>query len=301
MPSAGSLTFGIILTKCRNSIIAITTDLFSFHPLNLTAHERVITHHSGVFAMPGFLPYQKIKELIDQKLLNISDFEPSNLEACSYDLRIGTIFQHGQIINKAHDKHSEQFVIKPGEVIYLLTWEEIKLPENICATVFPRNFDSSEGLLVLNPGHIDAGYEGAITVTAINLRKTPLAIQRGRKILTIVFEEMLCNTSNPYKRNISRQEREDQFNAALVAQDTHNLSEIIAQGSDSPYPTKKEVELMIVKHWITVLTLILTAVAALTGIIAVWISMQPKSENNNQNPIPLESPSPTPSPKGTQG
>jgi hypothetical protein len=58
---------------------------------------------------------------------------------------------------------------------------------------------------------------------------------------------------------------------------------------------------MIVKHWITVLTLILTAVAALTGIIAVWISMQPKSENNNQNPIPLESPSPTPSPKGTQG
>jgi hypothetical protein len=112
-----------VLTKCRNSIIAITTDLFSFHPLNLTAHERVITHHSGVFAMPGFLPYQKIKERIDQKLLNISDFEPSNLEACSYDLRIGTIFQHGQIINKAHDKHSEQFVIKPGEVIYLLTWE----------------------------------------------------------------------------------------------------------------------------------------------------------------------------------
>lgn len=119
--------------------------------------------------------------------------------------------------------------------------------------------------------------------------------------MTIVFEEMLCNTSNPYKRNISRQEREDQFNAALVAQDTHNLSEIIAQGSDSPYPTKQEVEFMIVKHWITVLTLILTAVAALTGIIAVWISMQPKSENNNQNPIPLESPSPTPSPKGTQG
>lgn len=251
--------------------------------------------------MPGFLPYQKIKEAIDNGLLNISDFEPSNLEACSYDLRIGTIFQDGQIINKDHQRQSEQFVIKPGEVIYLLTLEEIKLPDNICATVFPRNFDSSEGLLVLNPGHIDAGYQGAITVTAINLRKTPLTIQRGRKILTIVFEEMLCNTSKSYDRNISRKEREEQFNAALVAQDTHNLSEIIVQGSDSPYPTKQEVEFTIMKHWTTVWTLILAAVAALTGIIAVVVSIQPKFENNNSNPIHLESPTPKLSPKETQG
>lgn len=136
--------------------------------------------------------------------------------------------------------------------------------------------------------------------------------------MTIVFEEMLCNTSNPYKRNISRQEREDQFNAALVAQDTHNLSEIIAQGSDSPYFTKQEVEAkildlrsnfatkddvksIIISHWASWLSLIFTFIAAVAGVLAVVVSMQPKSENNNQNPIPLESPSPTPSPRGTQG
>jgi hypothetical protein len=46
---------------------------------------------------------------------------------------------------------------------------------------------------------------------------------------------------------------------------------------------------------------IFTFIAAVAGVLAVVVSMQPKSENNNQNPIPLESPSPTPSPKGTQG
>ena len=132
MPSAGSpdsissVTFGIILGKYRNSIIAITTDPFSFHPLSLTAHERVITHHSGVFPMPGLLPYQKIKEALNDGLLNISDFEPSNLEACSYDLRIGTIFQDGQIINKDHHRNSEQFLTSSPAIIFDLAGEDVK-------------------------------------------------------------------------------------------------------------------------------------------------------------------------------
>jgi deoxycytidine triphosphate deaminase len=249
----------------------------------------------------GILSKQDIEAKIDSGEL-VVNARKDNLEACSYDLRIGTIFKNGQIINENHPDANRQFDIQPGEIINLFTLEEIKLSSKIMATVFARNAESSfKALLVLNPGHIDPGFQGLITIKAINLGKDPLSIQRGQKILTIIFEEMPNVTTSPYNRQMSRAEQEQKFNDVLVQQNTYNLSQIIAQGSDSPYPTKQEVELMIVKHWITVLTLILTAVAALTGIIAVWISMQPKSENNNQNPIPLESPSPTPSPKGTQG
>lgn len=244
----------------------------------------------------GILSKQDIEAAIDRGELVLNAVK-SNLQACSYDLRVGTIFKDGLIINRDHQNQSGQFIIKPGEIIHLLTEEEVNMPNNIMATVFPRNFDSSEGLLVLNPGHIDPGYKGAITVTAVNLKKTSLALQRGRNILTIVFEEMPNSTTSPYNRNISRKEREEQFNAILVGQDTHNLSEIIIQGSDSPYPTKQEVELMFMKHWMTVIILILSAVAAVAGVVAV---IQPKSEDNKPNPRHLESPSPTPSPKGTQ-
>lgn len=249
----------------------------------------------------GILSKQDIEAKIDSGDLVLNAVK-ANLEACSYDLRIGTIFKNGQIINENHPDANRQFDIQPGEIINLFTWEEIKLSSKIMATVFARNAESSfKSLLVLNPGHIDPGFQGLITIKAINLGKDPLSIQRGQKILTIIFEEMPNVTTSPYKREMSIAEQEQKFNDVLVQQNTYNLSQIIVGGSDSPYPTKQEVEFMIVKHWITVLTLILTAVAALTGIIAVWISMQPKSENNNQNPIPLESPSPTPSPKGTQG
>jgi len=231
----------------------------------------------------GILSKQDIEAKIDSGELVLNAVK-ANLEACSYDLRIGTIFKNGQIINENHPDANRQFDIQPGEIINLFTLEEIKLSSKIMATVFARNAESSfKALLVLNPGHIDPGFQGLITIKAINLGKDPLSIQRGQKILTIIFEEMPNFTTSPYNRQMSRAEQEQKFNDVLVQQNTYNLSQIIVGGSDS---------------W---LSLIFTFIAAVAGVLAVVVSMQPKSENNNQNPIPLESPSPTPSPKGTQG
>ncbi len=266
----------------------------------------------------GILSKQDIEAKIDSGELVLNAVK-ANLEACSYDLRIGTIFKNGQIINENHPDANRQFDIQPGEIINLFTLEEIKLSSKIMATVFARNAESSfKALLVLNPGHIDPGFQGLITIKAINLGKDPLSIQRGQKILTIIFEEMPNFTTSPYNRQMSRAEQEQKFNDVLVQQNTYNLSQIIVGGSDSPYFTKQEVEAkilylrsnfatkddvksIIISHWASWLSLIFTFIAAVAGVLAVVVSMQPKSENNNQNPIPLESPSPTPSPRGTQG
>ena len=155
----------------------------------------------------GIFSKQDIESSIDRGELILNAVK-SNLQACSYDLRIGTIFKEGQIINENHPDSNKQFNIKPGEIINLFTWEEVKLSSNIMATVFPRNTESlGKGLLVLNPGHIDPGFEGPISIKAINLRKDPLSIQRGQKILTIIFEEMPNSTTSPYKKNQTRNRR----------------------------------------------------------------------------------------------
>ncbi len=148
----------------------------------------------------GILSKQDIEAKIDSGELVLNAVK-ANLEACSYDLRIGTIFKNGQIINENHPDANRQFDIQPGEIINLFTWEEIKLSSKIMATVFARNAESSfKGLLVLNPGHIDPGFQGLITIKAINLGKDPLSIQRGQKILTIIFEEMPNVTTSPALR-----------------------------------------------------------------------------------------------------
>lgn len=192
------------------------------------------------------------------------------LQACSYDMRVGTIFKEGQIINESRSQANEQFTVQPGEIISIFTLEEISLPSNIMATVFAINEQSSRGLLVLNPGHIDPGFKGPLTVKVLNLRKAPLTISRKTHIFTVVFQGIANSTTSPYNKNISREQREQNFNATDVEVAARNLAELVVLGKDSPYPTRQEVKDIVQTHWLTWLTFFLAFIAALFSIIAVF-------------------------------
>jgi len=235
----------------------------------------------------GIWAKQDIEQALDRGQL-ILNFPKNCLQACSYDLRIGTIFRDGQIINDSHSEANKQFIINPGEIISIFTWEELDLPNNVMATAFAINKQSSRGLLVLNPGHIDPGFKGCLTVKAINLRKVPLTISRGAEIFTVVFQTLPKSTTSPYTKNILREERERDFNSIDVEQGTKNLSELVILGKDSPYPTRQEVKEIVLQHWMTWLTLILTFVAALTGILAVVLTLSTTDQNVNQKKSNLE-------------
>jgi deoxycytidine triphosphate deaminase len=185
--------------------------------------------------MPGILTAQDIIAAIDLGNLIVRGSKDA-VEACSYDLCIGTIFHRGQVIDDTHPDARSQIIIEPGEIISMFTREELTLPADICATVFPLNSQSSKGLLVLNPGHIDPGFRGPVSVKALNLRKAPLAISLGMEIFTIIFERLPQPTSKPYAKNTSRAKREMAYNANDVEVSPRSLSALISFGSDSPYP-----------------------------------------------------------------
>lgn len=198
----------------------------------------------------GIFAKQDIETAIDRGEL-ILNASKECLQACSYDMRIGTIFKEGQIINEAHPQGNEQFTVKPGEVISIFTLEEISLPNNVMATAFAINSQSSRGLLVLNPGHVDPGFKGPLTVKVLNLRKAPLTISRRTRIFTVVFQSILNGTTSPYRNNIPREQREQDFNANDVEVAARNLSELVILGKDSPYPTRQEVKDIVQNHWLT--------------------------------------------------
>jgi deoxycytidine triphosphate deaminase len=232
----------------------------------------------------GVLAKQDLETAIDQANL-ILNANKSHLQACSYDMRVGTIFKNGQILNDTHADGNKQFSIEPGEIISIFTLEELNLPTNVMATAFAMNAQSSRSLLVLNPGHIDPGFKGCLTVKAINFRKVPLTISRDMPIFTVVFEVLPHSTTSPYTKNVTREQQERNFNASVVEQATNNISEIIIQGKDSPYVTKQEAKEIVQNHWMTWLTLILTFVAALSGILAVVLTIV-SNPPQNQNVSP---------------
>jgi len=139
----------------------------------------------------------------------------------------------------------------------------------------------------LNPGHVDPGFIGPLSVKAINLRNVPLPITRKDPIFTVIFEK-LPNETPGYGRNVTREERERSINKKDLEVTPRDLSSMLTNSDDCPFAlstdvkafqTEAQVKQIVLTHWMTWITLILALVAAITGIVAVYGS------NNSQQPV----------------
>jgi len=118
------------------------------------------------------------------------------VEPASYDLRVGIVLwkdeQSSQIIHKEFDETKpsiDQTVItlRPGQMVFVITHEELKLPEDVSGTVYSRNKLQKQNVLALNAGHVDPGYEGPIMIRLINLGAIPWPLTLGEAVFTVVF------------------------------------------------------------------------------------------------------------------
>jgi deoxycytidine triphosphate deaminase len=215
------------------------------------------------------LRYEDIEAAIARREL-LTNATHASIQSASYDLRVGTIFREGQIINANHPDHGSQFSIQPGELVSIFTLEEVKLPADTAAFAFAMNALSSQGLLVLNPGHVDPGYEGPLTVKAINLRKTPISISRESPIFTVVFFKVGAHTTHPYTRNQpDRRVKETEFHATELERMPNSIADLLRASKDLPTVSSEQMERAIRGYWLTWLTIVLAGVAAVTGVIAV--------------------------------
>jgi deoxycytidine triphosphate deaminase len=222
----------------------------------------------------SILRHEDIEEELSHGRL-ITQHTAASIQPSSYDLRVGTVFRDGQIIKQDHQRAGEQFVIQPGEIVSLLTMEEVHLPDNMIAIAFPMNKWSSEGLLVLNPGYVDPGFSGALSVKIVNLRKTRISISRGQAIFTVSFFRMGASTTHPYNRNKERADREVEMNTKELEQSAASISELLKVAPDRPYPTKDDVDKAIREHWMSRSGFFLAAIAAIAAVVAAVFAIIP--------------------------
>jgi deoxycytidine triphosphate deaminase len=128
--------------------------------------------------------------LAEEKNLLGTNYKMDNFKSASYDLRIGTIFKGGEIHSESHKNDGKPVKMKPSEIITLLTLEVVNIPNDCIGTVFAPNSMSSTGFLILNPGHIDPGWKGPISICAINLSKNDIYLYDKQSIFTLVISKL---------------------------------------------------------------------------------------------------------------
>ncbi len=125
-----------------------------------------------------------------------------DIECDSYDLTAGiaiwnqldndgksTIITYPQNIQMP-ENDPPTISIHPGQMLFVITREDVVMPEDLSATVYSRNNLALKGILALNAGHVDPGYDGPIVIRLINLRADTWPLTIGEPIFTIVFNTL---------------------------------------------------------------------------------------------------------------
>jgi deoxycytidine triphosphate deaminase len=126
-----------------------------------------------------------------------------DVEPASYDLRAGTIIWKETDIKSGKSEAKSKFynpslpfikqenvTLQPGQVMFVITYEEILMPIHLCGTVYAKNKFSRDGIFALTTGHVDPGIQCPIVIRLINLRSIPYTFVLGEPIYTIVFHNL---------------------------------------------------------------------------------------------------------------
>ena len=163
----------------------------------------------------GVLNSQEIERRLNkmQLILNARPGENGrrfDIQNDSYDLSAGTAVWKTPTSNRyggnvetlsyspdAQGNMQPTVTVQPGQMIFVVTREDIVMPPELCGTVYSRNSLALAGILALNAGHVDSGYQGPIVIRLINLRAIPWTLTLGDAIFTITFQTVDRNESDP--------------------------------------------------------------------------------------------------------
>ncbi|MFC7499731.1 hypothetical protein ACFQRC_10915 [Enterovirga sp. GCM10030262] len=128
----------------------------------------------------------------------------SPIQASSIDLSVGDIFRpyssgfFRKFTTEAGQAHAD-VILKQGETVTIRTLERLHMPSNVAGIAFPPSRVSTKGLLMTNSGHVDAGYEGYLHMTVINMGKEPYPIRKGDRLVSLLLFQLTADAEASWK------------------------------------------------------------------------------------------------------
>ena len=144
--------------------------------------------------MPTAITEKTLKDWIS-KGENLQSGDVACAEGIKYDFRLGTKFLKSHFgrmtdFTQLSNEEKRYAVVKPGEVVYVLTQERLNLAKDIFVQLSPKRKLSHAGILLLGGLTIDPGYKGNLIFGLCNLSSTEFTLDPGKKLVGAVFYKL---------------------------------------------------------------------------------------------------------------
>ena len=139
----------------------------------------------------SFLSRKQISEYVertDGPRLFTENFDPNNLQQCSYDLALGEeVYVVGDKAPRRLSRRDPFLRLSPGQFAILTCHEMLDIPENLVAFITLRNRYKMEGLLNISGFHVDPTFKGRLLFAVHNIGPTDVRLKFGEPTFTIFF------------------------------------------------------------------------------------------------------------------
>ncbi len=138
-------------------------------------------------------------EKLDEQLNVIMPaFDPAHIDCAAYTLHVGPEVyvtpDHDQPKPSSHTKKKlgdgEPFTIPAGQFGFILTEEEVFVPDDAIAFISIKSKSKFKGLINVSGFHVDPGYKGRLIFSVFNAGPAPVHLERGMALFLIWYADL---------------------------------------------------------------------------------------------------------------
>lgn len=176
---------------------------------------------------------------------------PIGQRSTTYDATVGSIIERGAEITK------ESFKLPPRGIVWVVSAETFKLPNDVTGLATLRTTWTQTGVLTLNVGVVDPGWEGPLAAMLVNFGSSDFTVNKGQPFLRIMFNSHSPTQAKPEGRTMAAYKEEITTKSRLFANTFLNMDALVSDVTEKIFSLPQ----IVVK---------LTAFAILLAILAVF-------------------------------
>tara|TARA_R110002073_G_scaffold177188_12_gene335182 strand:- start:12993 stop:13832 length:840 start_codon:yes stop_codon:yes gene_type:complete len=151
----------------------------------------------------GTLSDVQLNNACKEGWLITSDFDENSVKQACYELRAGNIYYEldrvtaDQTPERQQLKEGEFILLKPKQVIVIITMESLQLPNNVIGRVLTKGKLLSIGVSAVNT-YADPGFKGRLGIVLANHSNNYIRIDQQQPISKIEFSKLRCSVQSQY-------------------------------------------------------------------------------------------------------
>lgn len=131
------------------------------------------------------------REILDRQLVH-SRTSAGERET-TYDATVGEIIHEGI----THD--GEAYALPARGMVWVVSHERFVLPKDLTGLATLRTTWTHSGILALNVGIVDPGWDGPLATAVVNFSNANFEIKKGDAFLRVIFITHLPTNAEPHK------------------------------------------------------------------------------------------------------